>query len=119
MISSLTVNDLPAHDVARTMLFILGRSELNLSKITNDHVCKLIPYKIPVLVIKSDDTKGKLPAIDDVIADLVTPMSSLHNANVALKPSSILWIAGLIRIPIHENTCSSLFPNSVSLSCSS
>jgi len=90
IISSFTVKDFHAQDVAKTTLFMFGKELLNLSKIISDHVCKLTPYKIHVLVKISLEIKGKLHANDVEIELLVIPSSSIHKGNVLTSHSSIL-----------------------------
>ncbi|MEI8253079.1 MAG: hypothetical protein WCG25_05020 [bacterium] len=75
-ISSFTVNDFHAHEVASTTLFIFGNLELNLSKITSHHVCKFTQYNIHVSLTISFDINGKLHANEDVIALLTIHKSS-------------------------------------------
>jgi len=63
-ISNLVAKDLPAPDVAKIMLFELGRLLLNLSKITSEDECKFTQYKIQLSAIKSLLINGKLPPSD-------------------------------------------------------
>ena len=115
-ISSFTVNDFPAPDVAKITLFMFGSWELNLSKITNPPVWELIPYIIPVLVIKSLEIKGKLAASEEVTALLTIPKLSWQIGKFAQNHSSILWIAFLTLIPYPAIFCSNFFPVSLSFS---
>src|SRR5690606_22929626 len=67
--SNLTAYDLPAPDVAKTTEFALGSE--NLSKITKELLCRLMPYKTPFSIVRSELTNGNVVAIAVVSKFLV------------------------------------------------
>ena len=62
--SSLTVNDLPAPDLANTTM--LAFSSENRSNITRPLLCIFIPYRTPLPSVRSAEVNGKLVDIAPV-----------------------------------------------------
>ena len=105
--SNLTVNDLPAPDLANTT--ILAFSRLNLSKITRPLLCILIPYRTPLLSVRSAEVNGKLVEIAPVFILRRICSSSVNCGTVLLSPCSC-WLEATFE---KTNCC----PNIVSILC--
>jgi hypothetical protein len=58
---------------------------------------------------------GKLHANDDVTALLDIHKSSIHNGNVDVIHSSILWMAFFTAIPYQLIFCSNFLPSSLKI----
>src|SRR3989344_3454336 len=83
-ISNFTAYDFPAPDLANTT--VLAFSMLNRSNNIKLLLCKLMPYKIPSLLVRSEETNGKVEESGSVFRLLATAKSSRPIGKVEFKP---------------------------------
>src|SRR3989338_7598190 len=86
-ISSFTAYDFPAPEVANTTAFAFCK--LKRSKRMSELLWRLMPYKIPLSLVTSEEINGYDDAIGDVFMLNVIINSSLHSGNVELNPCSV------------------------------
>ena len=74
-ISSFVTYDLPPPEVPNTTEFALGRE--NRSNRIKLLLCRLMPYKIPLFEVRSNDTKGNVEEIGEELRYMLMPRRSV------------------------------------------
>lgn len=94
--SSLTVNDLPAPDLAKTTELPFSKEKR--SKITSPELCMLMPYRMPLSWLRSAEVNGKLVEMAPV--DMLRRICSWSEncGTLLLSPCSCCELAGLEKI---------------------